>query len=226
MGISFYAMEHAVPLLGLPKVDGRLLAWDRALLGETPALAWGPWLRPWLVDVSMAAYLFFFYYLIAGPGRYYLRDLAAFRKCIVGLFVLYGLGFIGYTIFPAGGPHRFMTFNQSLEGSWLLGATLNIVNGGSNGVDAFPSIHFAATLYLLLFDWQHCRRRFWWMLAPCAMLWFSTMYLRFHYFVDLAGGLVVALIGWVAAQWFERNWSATAERGGILSARTPQQSES
>jgi hypothetical protein len=125
MGISFYAMAKAVPLLGIPQRDDWLLAWDRALLGETPALAWVPLLRPWLVDVSMVGYLFFFYYLIAGPGRYCIRDLALFRKCIVGLFVLYGLGFIGYTIFPAGGPHRFLNFDQPLEGIWLLGRRLS-----------------------------------------------------------------------------------------------------
>ena len=204
MGVCFYAMAKAVPLLGVPQRDDWLLAWDRALLGETPALAWVPLLRPWLVDVAMAGYLFFFYYLIAGPGRYCIRDLVLFRKCIVGLFVLYGIGFIGYTVLPAGGPHRFMNFDQPLQGVWLLGATLQTVNGGSNGVDAFPSIHFAATLYLLMFDWQHARRRFWWLLGPCLLLWFSTMYLRFHYFVDLAGGAGIAVIGWLVAQWFER----------------------
>jgi len=210
MGICFYAMAQAVPLLGIPQRDDWLLAWDRALLGETPAVAWAPLLRPWLVDLAMAGYLFFFYYLIAGPGRYCLRDLALFRKCMVGLFVLYGIGFIGYTVMPAGGPHRFMNFDQPLEGIWLLGVTLNLVNDGSNGVDAFPSIHFAATLYLLLFDWQHARRRFWWMLAPCLLLWFATMFLRFHYFVDLIGGAVVAVIGWVVAQGFGRNWEEKA----------------
>ena len=205
MAISFFAMERAVPLLGLPNVDGMLLGWDRALIGETPAVAWMPLLRPWLVDLAMLGYLFFFYYLIAGPGRYCLRDLALFSKCIVGLFVVYGLGFIGYTLLPAGGPHRFLTFNQPLQGVWFLGATLGLVNHGSNRVDAFPSIHFAATLYLLLFDWQHCRRRFWWLLGPCLLLWFSTLYLRFHYFVDLLGGAAISLIGWLVAQRFWRN---------------------
>src|SRR5688572_11373999 len=210
MGICFYTMAQAVPLFGIPQRDDWLLAWDRALLGETPALAWVPLLRPWLVDVAMAGYLFFFYYLIAGPGRYCIRDLALFRKCIVGLFVLYGIGFIGYTIVPAGGPDRFMNFDQPLQGIWLLEATLKPINDGSKRVDAFPSIHFAATLYLLLFDWQHARRRFWWLLGPCLLLWLSTMFLRFHYFVDLIGGAIIAVIGWLVAQWFARNWPEKA----------------
>lgn len=209
MGLSFFAMEHAVPLLGKSSVDDLLLAWDRALLGETPALGWLSLQRPWLADLAMAGYLFFFCYLIAGPGGYCVRDLALFCKCIVGLFVLYGLGFTGYTFLPAGGPHRFVQFEQPLAGVWLLGLTLGPVNDGSNSVDAFPSIHFAATLYLLLFDWQHGRRRFWVVLAPCLLLWFATLYLRFHYFVDLVGGVLVALAGWAVAQWWAKTSSAS-----------------
>ena len=44
MGISFYALGTAVPLLGHPKVDGLLLGWDRALIGETPSVAWESWM--------------------------------------------------------------------------------------------------------------------------------------------------------------------------------------
>lgn len=210
MGIAFYSMRYAVPLLGIPKVDTMLLAWDRALFGETPAVAWEKYLRPWLEDLSMAGYIFFFFYLVAGPGYYCIRNLTLFRKCMVGLFMLYGISFIGYTLLPAGGPHRWMDFETSLQGPWLLDWTLKAVNDGSNCVDVFPSIHFAAMLYLLMFDWQHYRRRFWWALLPCVVLWFSTLYLRFHYVVDLLAGLIVTLIAWYTAKWYEQ--SALARR--------------
>ena len=209
MGLSFFALGKVLPLPGFTKMDALLLGWDRALLGETPAVAWEPWLRPWLVDLTMAGYLFFFYYLIAGPGYYCVRNLGAFRKNIVGLFTMYGIAFTGYLFFPAGGPHRFMKFATPLDGPLLLNWTLKPVNDGSNTVDVFPSVHFAATLYLLLFDWQHHRRRFWWVLLPCVVLWFATMFLRFHYFVDLLAGLVVALAGWGMAQWYERKSGKT-----------------
>jgi len=198
-------MGTAVPLLGTPRADALLLQWDRDLLGETPAVTWEAWLRPWLENVAMAGYLFFFYYLMAGPGHYCFRDIPAFRKCIVGLFTIYGISLLSYTVLPAGGPHLFMSFNTPLQGPLLLNSTLSLVNRGSNTVDVFPSVHVAASLYLLLFDWQHWRRRFWWVLAPCAVLWLSTLYLRFHYFVDLIAGVAVALVGWWTAQKYSRD---------------------
>lgn len=203
MGVSYYAMRVAVPLLGNPRADNLLLQWDRDILGETPAVVLQAWLYPWLEDVAMAGYLFFFYYLLAGPGYYCFRDIPTFRKCIVGLFTMYGLAFTGYTLFPAGGPHYAVVFHTPLDGPWLVDSMLGAVNRGSNSVDVFPSVHVAASLYLLLFDWRHYRRRFWWVLAPCMLLWWSTVYLRFHYFVDLLAGVVVALIGWWVARKYE-----------------------
>jgi hypothetical protein len=204
MGISFYAMGKAIPLLGLPPADGLLLHWDHVLLGYTPSVAWEPFLRPWAVDLAMGGYLFFFYYLIGGPGHYCLHDLRLFRQCIVGLFTLYGLAFMGYTVLPAAGPHVYMLFKTPLQGSWLFNWTIAPVNAGSNGFDAFPSIHVAASLYLLLFDWQHWRRRFWCFLVPCVVLWISTMYLRFHYFVDLLAAVVLAVASWAMAVQYGR----------------------
>lgn len=226
MGVTFYTMRWAVPALGNPKIDSMLLAWDRALFGETPAIAWEKYLYPWLEDIAMIGYNFFFFYLVLGPAYYCIRNLPLFRKCIVGLFTMYGIGFLGYTFFPAGGPHRWMTFETPLHGPWVLDWTLRTVNDGSNCVDVFPSIHFAAMLYLLMFDWQHQRRHFWWALVPCIVMWFATLYLRFHYAVDLLAGLLVTTVAWFTARWYER--SALAQRISeeeVVSRRPPVHGE-
>jgi membrane-associated phospholipid phosphatase len=106
-------------------------------------------------------------------------------------------------VLPAGGPHIYLTFKTPLQGSWLLDWTIKPVNLGSNGMDVFPSVHVAASLYLLLFDWRHWRRRFWWVLLPCLVLWFSTIYLRFHYFVDLIAAAVLALASLAMAEMYD-----------------------
>ena len=205
MGITFYTLGGAIPALGTAKVDAPLLNLDRAILGETPAVSYQTWNHPWLNDTLMLGYLFFFIHLVAIPGAYCVRDIRRFRQCIVGLFTIYGIGFLSYTLLPAGGPHRWMTFETPLTGPFVIPATLAPVNSGSNGVDVFPSLHFAISLYLLVFDWWHERRRFWLCLVPCLILWCSTVLLRFHYFVDLIGGLAVALIGLFVAARFEKS---------------------
>lgn len=205
MGLSFYTLATAVPLLGVSSADSLLTQLDHDLLGFTPALVLSTLHLPWFTDFMVAAYLFFFYILIFGPGWYCVNDLADFRACITGLFTTYALGFFGYTILPAGGPHLSMADLPPLAGGWLTQVMLPKVNQGSNGVDVFPSIHCAASLYLLVFDFSHFRRRFWWLLLPCIALWMSTVYLRYHYVVDLLGGVVIAAVGLATAYLYERS---------------------
>ena len=85
---------------------------------------------------------------------------------------------------------------------------LPLVNGGSNGVDVFPSIHVAVSAYLLGFDARHYPGRFRRMLLPVALLWLSTLYLRYHYLVDAAAGLLLAAVGLAVARLHERSRQA------------------
>jgi membrane-associated phospholipid phosphatase len=61
-------------------------------------------------------------------------------------------------------------------------------------VDVFPSLHCAASAFVLAFDRRQSRGRFWVFLVPVVGLWFSTLYLRFHYLVDLVAGFALAAL--------------------------------
>jgi membrane-associated phospholipid phosphatase len=204
MGISFYTLPQAVAMLNVPRADPLLAGWDQTLFHSRDWSGFWPG-YPFITDLMMLAYLFFFYYLIIGPAYYFFRDLARFRQCFVGLFTVYGLGFIGYTLFPAIGPHGFLAFDKLLAAGWLTATVGPAIDSGSNGIDVFPSIHVAVSLYLLAFDGWHYRRRFWRLLVPCALLWISTVYLRYHYIVDVFAGTAIAAIGLGVAARYQRS---------------------
>lgn len=74
-----------------------------------------------------------------------------------------------------------------------------LVRMGSTGVDVFPSLHVAVSLFILGFDFRHNKRRFWIFLIPCVGLWCSTLYLRYHYLIDvLCGVLLASWALWIA----------------------------
>jgi membrane-associated phospholipid phosphatase len=204
MGLAFYLLTPAMKLLAVPKADALLNGWDTALFGTNLSVAWQGFSPPLFTDLMMAGYLFYFLYLVGGPATYCVRDLPKFRLLMVGLFTVHGLGFLGYTIWPAGGPHVHLSFDQPLIGGRFTRLMAPVVITGSNGVDVFPSLHLAVSLYLLGFDWRFDRRRFWWVFAPCVTLWVSTIYLRYHYFVDLLAGAILAAVGWSVATWWAR----------------------
>jgi hypothetical protein len=218
MGLSFFTLNTAVWLLGVPDADPLLTQADIALLGAPATHYFASIESTWLTELMMASYLFFFYYLIFGPYTYFWNDLVSFRKCIVGLFTLYTLGFTGYSLFPAGGPHVDPTL-APLHGGPLTHLMLPLISVGSNHIDVFPSIHGAASLYLLVFDFWHYRRRFWILLLPTLALWVSTVYLRYHYVVDLIAGFAVTVVALTVARAYERS-ALAAELDRELAARS------
>jgi membrane-associated phospholipid phosphatase len=77
-----------------------------------------------------------------------------------------------------------------------------MVHFGSNGVDVFPSLHIAVPAFILAFDFLHHRKRFWLCLVPVLFLWLSTVYLRYHYFVDVLAGFLLAVLALgLACKW-------------------------
>ena len=58
--------------------------------------------------------------------------------------------------------------------------------------DCFPSGHTEIALVVLLYAWRFERRYFCGLLPAVGLLLFSTVYLRYHYVVDvLAGALLL-----------------------------------
>ncbi len=139
---------------------------------------------------------------------YYLGDLKNLKAFYTGLFVIYGLGMLGYVLVPAAGPYLAMRseFSVPLAGWFFTRWNAQMVLLGSNHVDVFPSLHCAASGYMLLFDRTHKRWRFRMYLVPCVGLWFSTVYLRYHYFVDVVAGFALCAL----ALWLVRRWERSS----------------
>jgi uncharacterized protein len=148
--------------------------------------------------------MLYFVYLIIAQVSYLFADLQIVKRYYGGLFSLYAIGFLGYALVPARGPYLAMTdqFTVALAGGWLTHANDLLVANGSNHVDVFPSLHVGNALYLLMSDYRYKRWRFWTYLVPCVGLWLSTLYLRYHYFVDVACGVMLGWLAWQIANRF------------------------
>lgn len=196
MLIAYRACGFAVPVFH-PGATLLLADADRWLFGNDAARFLEPWMRPPLTDLFYALYLFFFVYIGISLWHYGRGEFEQFRRFMAGLFTVYGLGFLGYTLLPAGGPYLELPdhFTTPLTGGAITAVCTAIVHWGSNRVDCFPCLHLAVSAFLLGFDFWHCRRRFYWLALPGVGIWISTLYLRQHYFVDLLGGAWLAGFG-------------------------------
>jgi membrane-associated phospholipid phosphatase len=196
MNIAFQQMRTAVPALRNYRADADLQAIDSWLIGRTPSLILQGWMQPWISDVMSVCYFLYLPYIALSMLWYLFSRLNVARRFFAGLFSLYGIGFLGYLALPAAGPYLAMTdrFSKPIEGGWLTAVNAALISAGSNGIDVFPSLHCAVSCYILFFDRRFKPWRYRLYLLPCVVLWMSTVYLRYHYLVDLIAGFLLAAV--------------------------------
>lgn len=199
----FYSsVAWIVPALELTTHDETLLAIDKAMLGQTPAL-WvessaPKWIHNECVnEVMSACYLTYLLYLHLCVAHALLLDPNQSRRFADRVFSAFAVGLAGYLVLPAVGPATALSdrFDFAIEGPLFTPLNQWIVALGSSVYDAFPSLHVLITLTLLDFDRRFHRRRFWIMIVPSIGIFASAIYLRYHYLVDLvAGGAIFAVL--------------------------------
>lgn len=193
--------------------DPMLLRWDRALFGETPSVFFDSGIRDWLTQAMTIAY---FLHLILPPliGLvWYRRDLRVFRQFLLTVLVAGIIGSEGYIVVPAIGPGSAF---PSLYRHTLRGATYENVTGLIDTArafrDVFPSLHVAISSIVLWFAWRRSR----WFGAVVLPLivanWVSTMYLRYHYMVDVIAGWATAALAIAIALFILRIEDAVRAR--------------
>ena len=72
--------------------------------------------------------------------------------------------------------------------------------------DVFPSLHVAISFVVWLYAYRNSKKLFW-ILSPLILsLWLSTLYLRYHYLIDVVAGLILAPLSFLLANWLFRRW--------------------
>ena len=204
MNVVFFHMKTAIPQIHPERMDALLRQVDQGSIGTNLSLRLQPLVHPALTEFFSFCYILFFPYLLFSMIYYFCGDVALLKKFVIGLFTIYGIGFLGYSFVPAAGPCLSMTekFTTPLNGWWITKWNAAIVAAGSNKVDVFPSLHCAISSFLLFFDQRHCPWRFKFYLVPAVGLWLSTIYLRYHYFIDVLCGFALAAFAlWLARRY-------------------------
>jgi len=201
---TYFWLGDAIPRLREWRADDALLAIDRRLFGDCLALRVLPSVSPWLRELLSAAYLSFFPLWIGGffvATRRGDNDQVAY---VSGIHLIYAIGFAGYTLFPAAGPFRYAPLASRIPGLADGGffTTLNheIVSKGCNGVDVFPSLHTALTVFAFLSACSWSRRLGAWLAIPCFLIICATIGLQYHYAVDLVAGTLLGAGVWAFTQ--------------------------
>jgi membrane-associated phospholipid phosphatase len=193
--------------------DRLLMAMDGMLFRVNPTQWLARWANPCLTELLQIAYsLFYVFFVAVGLELYQKQDLSQFRHfrftVVYGFFISY----LGYFFLPAVGPrftlHDFSRIDAELPGllltpalRWFVNIFESIHPGVSNGValaaaqrDVFPSGHTMLTLVTVVLACKYRLKIRGPILVAGMLLIFATVYLRYHYLVDIVAGALLALL--------------------------------
>lgn len=224
--LMFKEVYVVIQTAGMSDWDDLLIAADHLIFGVHPT----QWLQqfsfPLLTELLQVAYASYYFIMLAVGVEVFVRQ-GREQFTYVLFLIVYGffLSYIGYIFFPAVGPrftlHDFHSIDTELPGLFLTTPIRDFLNAGESiprGAvqalalaqrDAFPSGHTEMTLISLYLAHRYHLRARYVLYVFGTLLIISTVYLRYHYVIDLVGGLVFMVFTvWsgprLAAWWDQR----------------------
>jgi membrane-associated phospholipid phosphatase len=220
--ITFRQLFFMVKPIRVYDYDDWFIAIDRWLFGTDPTHFLYQFSHPVLTEILQIVYgMFYLLPIILGlsllnKDRFVALDFALFS-------VIYGfyLSYLGYFTLPGIGPrftlHDFDSINQMLPGLYLTNFLREWTNTGE-GIpfgtqnpadvvqrDVFPSGHTMITLIVMYLSVKLRSRSRFFFIPIGSLLIFSTVYLWYHYVIDLIGGLIFMIFSmWSGKKFF--NW--------------------
>lgn len=199
--------------------DDVLAKWDFALFGAYPTQWIYQFANPFVTEFLQICYFLYFWIPLAlGAEFYATRPTQVYiRYSLYVACVSYAL-YLGYFFMPAIGPcftlHEFSLLSRELPGLFFTEPLRAIVNNGSGSGTSTPHItahrncmpsgHTMVTLLnmMIAFRWNS-RFRWVYFVIGCGII-VSTVYLRYHYVVDLLAGAIVTVLALVGGRLLER----------------------
>jgi membrane-associated phospholipid phosphatase len=215
----FAWLRQIIPIIHPGEVDAQLRALDLALFGGDASVWLERFATPFTGEWFSTVY--FGYYVVGSGVVLYLLlfhrridDLMEFALTILGTNFL---AFVMFTLWPAFGPYHHLAgeFAGPLPGEIMTPFVRDFVLQNGPLRDVFPSMHTALPLGIFLFAARHYR-----LLAIGTGLWAphiiaSTLFLRYHYLVDVVVGAVLVMIFFLLSRPALRAYQGLRRRRGV-----------
>lgn len=219
---TFKELYFLIKPIRINDYDQLFIAIDRLIFGADPTIWISQFAHPVLTEILQFVYgLFYFLPIILSLALFKNKRLAALDFAIFMIIYGFFLSYIAYFAMPGVGPrftlHDFDSINIQLPGIWITNFLREIVNIGESipaGTlnpaeivqrDVFPSGHTMITLIIIYLSIKLKSRSRYFLVPIGILLIFSTVYLWYHYVIDLIGGaLLMAFSVWSGKYIF--NW--------------------
>jgi membrane-associated phospholipid phosphatase len=191
--------------------DEALYNLDKSILGVNPTVWIEQFINPYLTEFMYYLYLFYFPMPLLILGYLYKNKMfKALDKSILFLFITYYGSYLLYFVVPALGPRFYEPLVQlqqvPLDGLYFTDVIRDTISSlEHNKFDAFPSLHTAIALAVTLIVAQYRKKWLYFFIPVTIGIFISLIYCRYHYFVDMIGGVVWTLISfWFVNKFYDQ----------------------
>ncbi len=204
--------------------DALFIEIDRWMFGVDPTVWMGQFAHPVVTEILQIAYFsYYLLFIILGVGIYRRFAVEEFDKA--AFLIVYGfyLSYLGYFLLPAVGPrftlHDFHMLDTELPGLLVtqflrdfINAAESIPKNHPNPIDVvqrdvFPSGHTQLTLIVVVLAYRYKLATRGLITVLAILLIIGTVYLRYHYVIDLIAGAAMAWITIWTGDRLEAWWS-------------------
>jgi hypothetical protein len=227
---TFFQLREILPLVSPWTDDARIYAFDMKVFGFEPSVYFDRWVTP--ATTEWFAFFYFLYFLILCvhvlPMVFMERDTHLLNQFATGALLMFLGSHVIYMMVPGYGPYWYLrdVFTHELTGGTFWRWVRETVDAGGAQKDIFPSLHTGSPTFFAIFSFRHRK------LFPFKYTWpvitflatqiiIATMFLRWHYLIDIFAGLVLAatcqFLGQRVADWE----GAKRERLGLQSVWMP-----
>ena len=220
--ILFFFKEIYVIMIVLTPVlnDELLINIDRMIFGFDPTVFLSGYSNPLLTEFLQIIYIMFYLMpVIYALELYIWKRYDELKYAIFLVLTGFYLSFFGYLILPAIGPrftlHSFAALNNELPGLFLTNTLRDIINIGESIYpgdilnpesvaqrDAFPSGHTIVIVLITYCSFRLKSKSFRFYFPYSILMLFSTVYLRYHYVIDLIAGIGISIITIILGEYF------------------------
>ncbi len=196
----FDSIHTSLPYINSKVYDELLANIDYKLLGFHPTVAIESIINPYLTELMYYLYLFYFFMPFIIIGYLFRKKMySELDKTVLFLILTFYGSYLLYYAVPAMGPKYYQPLivlqTVSLDGLWLTDTIRDTISMlEHNKFDAFPSLHAAVSLSVLIVIAKYKKQWLYYFVPVVAGIFISLIYCRYHYFIDIVGGIVWTFI--------------------------------
>ncbi len=210
LGLSAFFFEEIhsiVHIIHERWFDAYLINFDFAMFGAHPTVWFEQYISYGLTETMNFFYFAYWPLIPALALLLWLRTKEQFSSYVFALCLSYYCCYLVFIFFPIEGPYHTLRQLQSINTmpGGLFTHLVDLVekHGRIHG-GAFPSAHIAGSVVSTIAAFRYSRKPGIIVLILALGVCAATVYGRYHYAVDIWGGIFVALFGWWATRKFSK----------------------